>query len=165
MERDQFRVLNQDLIARTRRFYFLFGHRYLKDRQILNQFGGVATAHELVFDFRWMLNPLWQVGGYIRWDTTGQEIEEWQVSATRDLHDFIFNFGYNVRSDSISSSNKELFFSFRMKAFPDYTLHGGGSRASFAEPRIGETVAGANQLSSRSNDPLNPFSQNYSGRS
>lgn len=164
MERDQFRAFNQDLLARTRRFKFLFGYRYLKDARIVSQ-GAIETSHQFVFDARWVLNPLWQIGGYIRWDADQQELEEWQVSASRDLHDFIFDFGYNVRNSEINSSNKELFFSFRMKAFPQYVLHGGGSRASFAEPRIGETVAGANQLSAGSNEPLDSWNQPYSGRS
>ncbi len=164
MERDQFRVFNQDLLARTRRFKFQFGYRFLKDAQIVSQ-GQVETSHQFVFNTRWVINPLWEIGGYIRWDADQQELEEWQVSASRDLHDFIFDFGYNVRNSDINSNNKELFFSFRMKAFPQYNLHGGGSRASFAEPRIGETVAGANQLSGGSGDSLDSWSQGYAGRS
>ncbi len=149
MERDQFRALNQDLLAKTKRFKVLFGHRFVKDPSLLNNVGELNTTNQFVFEGKVWINPLWQLGGYIRWDADDQELEEWQVSATRDLHDFILDFGYNVRNSDIENSNKELFFNFRLKAFPEYALRGGGSRASFSEPRIGETVAGANQLSSR----------------
>ena len=48
----------------------------------------------------------------------------------------------------INSSNKGLFFNFRMKALPTLALRS-GPRASFSEPRIGETVAGANEGAGR----------------
>ncbi len=41
--------------------------------------------------------------------------------------------------------NNQLYFNFRMKGFPDLALRN-GSKASFSEPRIGETVAGANEF-------------------
>jgi len=147
-----FRVFNQDLVMRTRRLRFLFGHRYVNDPHVPTRFGEIETSHQFIFDVRYMINPLWQIGGYVRWDANQQELEEWQVSARRDLHDFLLDFGYNVRNSSISSSNKELFFSLRMKAFPHYPIRS-GSRASFAEPRIGETVAGANQSPALRTDP------------
>jgi len=60
------------------------------------------------------------------------------------MHDFILDFGYNVRNSAKSSSNKELYFNFRLKAFPIIGFHS-GRRASFAEPRIGDTYAGGNE--------------------
>ncbi len=133
---NEFRSFNQELIAKIRRFKFLFAHRYLKnigDLQGGNQFG---------FETKWVINPLWTVGGYIRWDAEREGRDEYQVAFTRDLHDFLLDFGYNVRNSSIDSSNKEVFFNFRLKAFPALNLRT-GSRAEFAEPRIGPTVAGA----------------------
>jgi lipopolysaccharide assembly outer membrane protein LptD (OstA) len=140
MIRDSFREFNQDLIAKHRRFRFLFGHRYLGKNRFLDS----DSAHQFVFDVSVWLNERWKVGGYVRWDAEDHELEEWQVSATRDLHDFLLDFGYNVRNSDIDESNKELFFLLRLKAFPDYPLKS-GNRASFSEPRIGTTVAGANQ--------------------
>lgn len=142
MERDRFRVFNQDLLVRTRRFKILFGHRFSND------IGESRGSNQFVFDGRWVINPLWTVGGYIRWDTKKEELQEWQISATRDLHDFILDFGYNVRHSDLAESNKTIFFNFRLKAFPEVTVHS-GNRASFSEPRIGETVAGVNQGYSR----------------
>ncbi|MBI3313334.1 MAG: LPS-assembly protein LptD [Candidatus Omnitrophica bacterium] len=138
-ERGSTRILNQDLLMKIRRFKIIFGHRYTND------IGDLRGSNQFVFDGKWVINPLWTVGGYIRWDSETQDLQEWQLSATRDLHDFLFDFGYNVRNSDIDSSNKTLFFNFRMKAFPFIHLRGGGNYASFGEPRIGDTVAGANQ--------------------
>lgn len=140
MVKDKFREFNQDLIARKKRFRVLVGHRYVSDRPFL----GLNANNQFVFDLSYWLNTRWQTGGYIRWDGETHKLQEWQISATRDLHDFLLDFGYNVRNSDIHSSNKELFFLFRLKAFPEYPLKS-GNRASFSEPRIGSTVAGSNQ--------------------
>lgn len=139
MERDKFQVFNQDLLAKTRKFQLLFGHRFTND------LGGQAGSNQFIFRGKWVMNALWSLGAYIRWDTEREELEEWEVAATRDLHDFLLDFGYNVRNSDIDESNKELFFSLRLKGFPDIEVRG-GQRASFSEPRIGETVAGASQF-------------------
>lgn len=138
MVRDKFREFNQDLIARRGRFRVLVGHRLVPRRDFLNADGN----NQFVFDAGWWLNERWAIGGHIRWDAEAHELQEWQVSATRDLHDFLLDFGYNVRNSGINHSNKELFFLFHLKAFPQYPLKG-GNRASFSEPRIGSTVAGS----------------------
>ncbi len=140
MIRDSFKEFNGDLIARHKRFRVLVGHRYVGKSLFLN----TDSAHQFVFDVSYWLNERWKVGGYVRWDAEDHELEEWQVSATRDLHDFLLDFGYNVRNSDIDESNKELFFLLRLKAFPEYPLKS-GHRGSFSEPRIGTTVAGANQ--------------------
>lgn len=140
MIRDKFREFNQDLLARKGRFHVLFGHRLVKE----NKFFGARGNNQFVIDAGWWLNELWQIGGHVRWDAQDHELEEWQISATRDLHDFLLDLGYNVRNSEIDNSNKELFFLFRLKAFPEYPLKS-GNRASFAEPKIGTTVAGSNQ--------------------
>ena len=139
--RNQIRELNQDLILKTGRFRFVFGHRWVETRDFLN----APENNQFVFDGSVGLNERWRVGGYIRWDAVSAHLEEWQISATRDMHDFLLDFGYNVRSSLIDNSNKELFFLFRLKAFPEFPLRS-GNRASFAEPRIGTTVAGSNQF-------------------
>ena len=136
MERDQFRVFNQDLVVRSRKFRALFSHRTAKN---IANFGG---NDQFVFDMNYVINPLWAVGGHVRFRSG--ELEEWQIGATRDLHDFIFDFGYNVRNSSIENRAEELYFNFHLKAFPTFALRS-GRRASFGAPRIGETVAGANQ--------------------
>ncbi len=142
MTRDNFREFNQDFVAHTGRFRFVFGHRSVAKSLYLNLDGN----DQFVFDANVWINTRWSVGGYIRWNQSSVNIEEWQISATRDLHDFLLDFGYNVRNSLIDDSNKELFFLLRLKAFPQYPLRT-GNRASFGQPRIGTTVAGSNQAS------------------
>lgn len=138
LKEGNFRVFNDDIVLNLRQVRIIFGHRFTND------IGDARGSNQFVFEGSWVINPLWQVGGHIRWDAEREDLQEWQISATRDLHDFILDFGYNVRNSAIASSNKELFFNFRLKAFPEYAIRG-GRRASFGAPRIGETVAGANQ--------------------
>lgn len=142
MQGGHFRELNQDIVLKNRRFKILFGQRFIQN--IPESVG----SDQYVFDGKWILNPLWTVGGYIRWDAKqpfGQNLEEWQLSAVRDLHDFLLDFGYNVRKSTIHSTNQTLYATLKMKAFPFVAVRGGSNYASFSEPRIGETVAGANQ--------------------
>lgn len=141
MTRDRFRELNQDLLIRKGRLRVLFGHRWVPSRKFLNAEGN----NQFVFDASWWLNTRWQIGGYVRFDQEKHEMQEWQISWTRDLHDFLLDFGYNVRNSDIDNSNKELFFLLRLKAYPEYDLKS-GNRASFGEPRIGTTVAGSNSV-------------------
>ncbi len=140
MIRDKFREFNQDLLVRKNRFHVLFGHRLVSE----NKFLGSGGNNQFVFDVGWWLNDRWQIGAHFRWDAEDHEVEEWQISATRDLHDFLLDLGYNVRNSDIDNSNKEIFFLFRLKAFPEFPLKS-GNRASFSEPRIGRTVAGSGQ--------------------
>ena len=140
MIRDKFREFDQDLLAKTSRFHVIFGHRYVANRPFLNAEGN----DQFVFDGGVWINSRWSIGGYIRWNEKDLKLEEWQISATRDMHDFLLDFGYNVRNSLIGNSNKELFFLFRLKAFPQAPLKS-GNRASFSEPRIGTTVAGSSQ--------------------
>lgn len=144
VEDGEMRVFNQDIVFRRSRFTLIFGYRFIRD------FIDLAGSEQFVFDGKYVINPLWSIGGYLRWDSS--ELDEWQIFASRDLHDFIFDFGYNVRNSEIENSNKELFFDFRLKAFPVLSLRS-GRRAGFGEARIGETVAGANQEVSRFPDP------------
>ncbi|HNX68476.1 MAG TPA: LPS assembly protein LptD [Candidatus Omnitrophota bacterium] len=144
-----FRYINQDFMIRKGKWKFLFGFRYTGGYYDWYSEETIEQSTQFVFDTRYKINPLWDVGGYIRWDTETGNLGEWQVSASRDLHDFILDFGYNVRNSLINDYNNELFFNFRMKAFPSYAISGGGGRAEFSEPRIGETVAGANEGAGR----------------
>jgi len=104
----------------------------------------VEGGKQFVFDVKYRINHLWNIGGYVRWDSSRGGMEEWQVSAQRDLHDFILDFGCNFRDSLIDGNSTQVFFNFHMKAFPMLALRAGGSRASFGAPRIGETVAGSN---------------------
>ncbi|MSR76857.1 MAG: LPS-assembly protein LptD [Candidatus Omnitrophica bacterium] len=134
---NQFHMFNQDIVIKTGKFTSTIGQRYAAD---IPEF---HNSNQFVFDTNYRLNPLWDMSGYIRWDTFTSDLSEWQLSARRDLHDFILTLGYDVRNSDIRSSNKTLFVEFYLKAFPEVGLHAGGSRASFGAPRMGDTVAGS----------------------
>lgn len=133
----QFRVINEDMSLRMNRFRVNFGHRFIQDVTHTDE------SNQFIFDGKFTLNKLWDLGGYIRWDPKDDGLEEWQLSAKRDLHDFDLNFGYNVRQSDINGHNKTLFFDLTLKAFPVAHLSAGNNLASFSGPRIGETVAGS----------------------
>lgn len=157
MEADKIRIFNQDLILQRDRYHILIGHRYVNDPEELLQIGTIDTSHQFVLEGDYKINSLWTLNGYVRWDAEEALLEEWQLGASRDLHDFILEFGYNVRNSSIRSGNKEIYFNFRMKNFPQYALRSGSGRATFSRPRIGETVAGANQYGVQTIPLENPY--------
>ncbi len=137
---EDFKMLTQDVVLRPgQKWKFVLGHRYVKD---IPEF---ADSNQFVFDTSYTINDKWGLNGYVRWDPKADDLQEWQFGARRDLHDFILNFGYNVRNSQIESNNRTLYFELYMKAFPNLGIHGGGGRASFEAPRIGDTVAGSNQ--------------------
>lgn len=144
-QRSAIRRWNHDIAIRTGKWRFLFGQRYVDDFFDWMTDQDIAKSHQYVFDLQYKLNHLWALGGLIRWDTAENSYDEWQVSASRDLHDFVLDFGYSVRNSKIDANNNTLFFTFRFKALPTLVTGAGGSRATFSEPRIGETVNGANQ--------------------
>lgn len=138
---------SNDMLIRKGPWKFVFGFRYMHPHTDWYVPQNIPKSQEVVFDLRYQLNKLWEVGGYIRYDTSTSGIQEYQVSATRDLHDFILEFGFNQRNSLISQNNYNAFVNFHMKGLPSMNLRAGGGRASFSEPRIGETVAGANAWS------------------
>ncbi len=146
------KVSNQDILIRQGKWRFLFGQRFVHNHFDWYDSQWIEGSEQYVFDTRYQLNPLWEVGGYVRWQSGGGGLQEWQVSAARDLHDFILEFGYNVRNSLIDTNNNQLYFNFRMKGLPSAALRS-GSKASFSEPRIGETVAGANENANGLMDP------------
>jgi hypothetical protein len=144
LARNYLKFSTNDMLIRKGPWKFVFGFRYMHPHNDWYVPQDIPKSQELVFDLRYQINHLWEVGGYIRYDTSSSGVQEYQISATRDLHDFILEFGYNQRNSLINSINNELFFNFHMKGVPLLTVGAGGGRATFSEPRIGDTVAGAN---------------------
>jgi hypothetical protein len=92
------------------------------------------------------LNERWKIGGYLRDELDSGTMQEWEIRATRDLHDFLLSFGINVRDSDLRGSegtNKEAFVEFTMKAFPGVNL-AVGNRSSIIRPRIGRYYGGSN---------------------
>jgi len=153
LEQKYLKFANNDMQIRKGSFKFIFGQRYEHAHYDWYEGQQIVNSEQFTFEARYKINHLWEVGGYTRWDTNravsdGAKMQEWQISAIRDLHDFTFEFGYDVQNSLIKKNAKKLFFVFRMKNVPFAQIGTGSGHTEFSEPRIGETVAGANEAKS-----------------
>ncbi|MFZ5802781.1 MAG: LPS-assembly protein LptD [Candidatus Omnitrophota bacterium] len=147
LEGNKFQTFNQDLIFRKNRIKFLLGQRYVNDPAIFGVSDELETGHQFVIEGSYKLNDRWEAHGYTRWDAEDGAMEEYQIGMTRDWGCVLFDFGFNERkSDIRKDNNREVYFNLTLKDYPEFTLRTGQGRASFGAPRIGETVAGANQF-------------------
>lgn len=145
--------LSQDLIFQRDRWRLLFGHRYASSEQIAREGAFVESfgerpvdGNQFVVEGHYNINELWLVAAYARWNATHGNFEEWQVSATRNLGcDLLLDFGFNMRDSLIEDSNHEVFFNLRMQSVPGIHLSTGSNRSTISDPRIGQTVSGANE--------------------
>ncbi len=163
--RDYLKFANTDMIIRKGPAKLTLGHRYAHQHQDWYFDEWIDTSDQFTIDLRYQINKLWELGGYVRFDNnitnekttlddTPNGLQEWEISATRDLHDFILEFGYNCRRSRIDRNNNQIFVQFQMKALPGIKL-GSAGKSGVSEPRIGETVAGANEYAAwRDRNPL-----------
>jgi hypothetical protein len=132
---------NLDAVFTKGKWDLLFSHR-------LEGVGTVSEDSQVTIDITYDVNERWDVGTYFRWESFDNEIEEWEIRAERDLHDFILEFGFNVRdserADDDHELNKEAFVELQLKAIEDIKIKT-GHRATFSSPRIGRTVSGVNE--------------------
>ena len=132
---------NLDLAIDRGPFRFQLGHR-------LSHSINADGQSQVTVMGDYTINPRWEVGGYIRWEATKNTIDEWELRARRDLHDWLLDFGYNVRNSNRTNPgkelNKEVFVELTLKALEAVHVKS-GHRASFSEPRIGKAVSGANE--------------------
>ncbi|MEI6143556.1 MAG: hypothetical protein WCP85_30040, partial [Mariniphaga sp.] len=118
---------DQDIIVRKGKWRFLFGYSQVHDYYDFATDVNVQKSQQFIIDARYKINSLWMAGGYVRWDTSdrsrlnnqvwtnqdnsvtnnsqGYGIQEWEVSAIRDLHDFLLEFGVNARHSYANSVN------------------------------------------------------------
>lgn len=175
--------VDQDIIFRKGKWRFLFGYSQVHDYFDYATDLSVQKSQQFIIDARYKVNPLWMAGGYIRWDTSdrnrlnnlvwtpemdsvsngfqGYGIQEWEITATRDLHDFLLDFGVNARHSLVNSANSnknKMNHTFFVRFIMKDTGIGIGStgRAPFCAPRIGETVAGASEGGSFFDSPMTP---------
>jgi len=152
---------NLDLVFNPGRFHITLSDRYTNDRSkdsktvsnlVVEQphlsIDDAGSNHQLTTDLIYDLNKRWKVGGYVRWRLNKNVIEEWEIRAQRDLHDWLLDFGFNVRNGVLTNPDshvsEEAFVQLRLKALPEIQLKA-GHRASFADSRIGNTVSGSNE--------------------
>lgn len=174
---------DQDIIVRKGKWRFLFGYSQVHDYFDFDTDVAVQKSQQFIIDARYKANPLWMLGGYIRWDTSdrtrldndiwqsnynsvtngsqGYGVQEWEVSAIRDLHDFLLEFGLNSKhslsnsvNDDKNDMNNTVFARLTMKGVP--ASIGQAGQAPFCAPRIGETVAGANESGGFFDSPMMP---------
>ena len=174
---------DQDIIFRKGKWRLLFGYSMVHDYYDFFMNQAIQKSQQFVIDARYKLNHLWMVGGYVRWDTAdrnrlnnqvwqnnfnsvtnssqGYGIQEFEFSAIRDLHDFTLEFGVNSRhslTDSASSNknnmNYTVFSKFTMKGVP--LTFGRAGMVPFSAPRLGQTVAGANESGGFFDSPMMP---------
>lgn len=174
---------DQDIIFRKGKWRLLFGYSQVHDYYDFTTDTAIQKSQQFIVDARYKVNKLWMTGGYIRWDTSdrnrlnnlvwtedmssgqngsqGYGIQEWELSATRDLHDFLLEFGVNSRHSLVDSadSNKNkmnytVFARFTMKA-TGFGI-GQAGMSPFCAPRIGETVAGSNESGGFFDTPMAP---------
>ncbi len=155
---------NTDLVFDPGRFRITIGHRYTNDRshdpRVISNleiprphlvFEDQGSDHQVTLDVVYDLNERWDLGGYVRWQINKNHLEEWELRAQRDLHDWLLDFGFNVRNsnrtDANQQLNKEFFVQLRLKALPEVNLKT-GHRATFSDSRIGRTVSGSNEAPS-----------------
>lgn len=178
-----FKRFDQDIILRKGKWRFLFGYSQVHAYHDFYSALDIQKSQQFIVDARYKINSLWMAGGYVRWDTSdrnrlnnltwtsndnsitnfsqGYGIQEWEISAIRDLHDFILEFGVNSRHSLVDSANQnknkmnnKVFVKFSMKGVP--ITFGQGGLAPFCAPRIGETVAGANESGGFFDSPMMP---------
>lgn len=101
-------------------FQAALGYRYEKrpDEESRNQF---------TFDTSWIINPKWSVGLYQRYDIEKLDIEEQQLTVTRDLHCWAVDMVYDIDGSNIFEDDFTFWMAFRLKAFPELPI--GLSRA------------------------------------
>ncbi len=138
-----------DLVLDRERWLLALSYRYAFRQEGAGVFStGEDRSNQFIADTVYRVNDRWNVGGYIRWETITNVLQEAEVRATRDLHDWLLDFGFNIRKSSQTNvkggTNKEVFFQLRLKALPVIDLHT-GHRASFSQPRIGKHISGANE--------------------
>jgi len=136
----EFNRSNLDIVLSYKdKFSILFGHRYIAETSQTDR------SSEVVVDASYKLNSRWRIGGYVRAELDGGQIQEWQVTMTRDLScGWFLELGYNVRNSDIAHNNNSLYA--RITLIPLNLSYATGANASFANPRIGDRVAGSESL-------------------
>ena len=166
----EFSSNNLDAILDVGRLHITLSHRLTKNTTIEGEeiLGGInkdAANSLITVEAIYDVNKLWDLGAYARWATDKNSLQEWQVMASRDLHDWLLDFGFNVRtSDRVGDDknlNKEAFVQLQLKALPEISLKA-GHRATFSDARIGRTISGSNEAPAPSYSLLTSDSQNVS---
>jgi hypothetical protein len=83
----------------------------------------VEVNDELTADFNYKINPKWKFRVFNRFDIDIGTLKEQEYTLTRDLHEWEMDISF----DQTRGEGSELWFVFRLKAFPDMRLDFGTS--------------------------------------
>ncbi len=101
-------------IQPTDSFLMNFGYRYEKMTP--------ESRNQFIFDTQYVINPKWKIGLYERLNFEQGNIEEQQVSITRDLHCWEVEVVYDVDGANFFKDDFTFWLAFKIKAFPDLQL-------------------------------------------
>ncbi len=134
--KSEFDRSNIDIILSYKdKYSILIGQRYIAERT------DIEGSNQIVLDMSYKINSRWRVGGYVRSELEDGDLEEWEIRFTRDLScGWFLDLGYNVRNSDIDENNSSFYA--RITLVPLDLSYATGSRASFANPRIGDRVSG-----------------------
>ena len=95
-------------------FQAAMGYRYEKRPD--------EARNQFTFDASWIINPKWRVGVYQRYDFETVDIEEQQLTVTRDLHCWAVDMVCDVDGSNVFEDDFTFWLAFRLKAFPDLPI-------------------------------------------
>ena len=116
---------NVDLVAHWEdKWSIAVGHRYE------NVESGISNLINM--DGIYKINDKWKVRAYGRYNFGKSKIEEQEYTIYRDLHCWMLEVTLNIKDPN----DQTLWFTLRMKAFPEYTV---GLKRTYSRPRFGST--------------------------
>jgi LPS-assembly protein len=124
------------IVQPWKNFQAALGYRYEKRPD--------NSRNHITLDTSWVINPKWSVGLYERFDLEKNDIEEQQLTVTRDLHCWAVDMVYNVDGSNIFEDNFTFWLAFRLKAFPElpiglsrsYNKTPPGALSSYSRPTL-----------------------------
>lgn len=86
----------------------------------------------LTFDSYYKINDQWSIRTYDRFDMLKLAFQEHEFTIAKDLHCWIAEVTYNIKKHN----NHSLWFTLRLKAFPEYPI---GYKRTYSRPQFGAT--------------------------
>lgn len=118
-------TLGTDLVANGGETWQLaVGHRYENT--------STGSTNLFTMDGMYKINDKWRIRAYERMNIQKRSFEEQEYTIYRDLHCWILEFTYNIKS----KGDQSVWFMLRLKAFPEYPI---GLKQTYSRPRFGST--------------------------
>ena len=95
-------------------FKMNMGYRYEK---MTNE-----SRNQITVDIDYIINPIWRIGVYERYDIEKQDFEEQQYTITRDLHCWEVALTYDLKGSNFIEDDFTLWVAFKLKAFPELPI-------------------------------------------